>query len=75
LFLSREGEENKAERGMKKGRCFFHRLSREKAWKVERPKRARVPAWVKNSGSAKGYGFQGGIKPLKHGIKAGEVFI
>ena len=75
MSSSREGRGTKIERGMKKGRSFFHRLNREKVWEVKRPRRARVPTWMNNLGSTKGYRFSGGRKLLKHRIEAGEVFI
>jgi hypothetical protein len=39
---------------------------------ARRPRRARVPTRPKPSGSSEGYGFSGGIKPLKRGHQAGR---
>jgi hypothetical protein len=75
MISSRERGNIKIERGMKKGRSFFHGLNRENVWEVKRPKKARVPTWMNNLGSTKGYGFSDGRKLLKHRIEAGEVFI
>jgi len=75
VYSSRERRSTKIERGMEKGRSFFHGLNREKVWEAKRPRRARVPTWMNNPGSTKGYGFFGGSKLLKHRIEAGEVFI